>query len=53
MHKPFQIVSAQLPTSLAERLRELAAENDRSFSAELRIAAREHLERADDQRVAA
>jgi len=42
-----QIVSASLPRRDARRLEELAAEADRSLSAEIRRALREHLERAE------
>lgn len=40
------IVSASVSYAEAERLRELAREADRSVSAELRRAIRQHLERA-------
>lgn len=39
------IVSAQVPKTLALRLADLARENDRSVSAEIRRAVIEHLER--------
>jgi predicted DNA-binding protein len=38
-----EIVSAQLPRATAERLRALAEEGDRTLSAEIRIAVREHV----------
>ena len=43
-----RLVSAWVEPTLAERLDEAAREADRSRSAELRIAIRQHLERVDD-----
>jgi predicted transcriptional regulator len=42
---PSVVVSAALPTVAVDRLRSLAEAADRSFSAELRRAVNEHLER--------
>lgn len=44
-----RLVSAQMPARLVIRLAELARANERSLSAELRIAATEHLEREEEQ----
>ena len=38
-------ISAQVEAELRDRLRELAEENERSFSAELRLALKAYLER--------
>lgn len=40
-----RIVSAQLPLTEADRLAELARDSDRSLSAEIRRAVREHIQR--------
>jgi hypothetical protein len=47
----FQVISLRLPTSLADDLRKSAAQSDRTLSAELRHAARLHLERQHSEEV--
>lgn len=42
-------VAAQVPAELADRLKALADRNERSASAELRIALRAHLDRAEKE----
>jgi hypothetical protein len=44
--EPAEWTNVRLPRDLADRLRALAAENDRSLSAELRQAVRSHLDGA-------
>lgn len=44
MNAGLKTVSAQMPLELAERLERLAAANERSVSAELRIAVRDHVD---------
>jgi len=39
-------VAVRMPEPLVIRLREVAEQSDRSFSAELRVAAREHVAKA-------
>lgn len=43
------VVSAWMPANLAAEIARLAQANDRSVSGEIRVAAREHLERAQRQ----
>lgn len=45
---PVATVSASMPTDLIDALRASAKRSDRSFSAELRIAARAHLDSHND-----
>ena len=45
----FQVISLRLPTSLAEDLRKAAEQSDRTLGAELRHAARLHLERQHEE----
>jgi len=47
-----QIVSASLPREDARRLEKLAAEADRTLSAQLRRAVREHLARTEPREAA-
>jgi hypothetical protein len=41
--------SLVLPASLAQAMREKAAENERTFSAEMRVAARRYIEEVSDR----
>lgn len=38
-------LSAVVPSEIADRLKEIAGDNDRSVSAEVRLALREHVDR--------
>jgi hypothetical protein len=50
--KPQHLVSAWVDRRLSDRLSSFARENERSVSAELRIAIRERLERAGERTAA-
>lgn len=44
------VISAKVETELRDKIRRLADRNERSFSAEVRVALRSHVAVFDDQR---
>lgn len=42
-------IAVRIPSDLADRLEELAAENERTLSGEVRVALRAHVEQAERQ----
>lgn len=45
-------IGAQIPTNLSERLSEIAKGNERSVSAEVRLALKAHIEKHDQEAAA-
>lgn len=47
-----KIISVQMPVDLAERLEQLADEHERSLSAEIRLALKQHVATQAEENVA-